>query len=165
MALTMTRRQVWEERWTQPEVAQLLQALGPPEENPLARITDELADIDGLCRTLAWYDQAWKWTIEYTDGKPLENPWDAVCYLVPNPADVAVCVPLSKHVIEQLPMRKISKYIREGIISAKCAVRVHWAIWKPNNVADAPLIADLIRRKYDVLTGKTKKRPRSRAKK
>ena len=75
-----------------------------------------------------------------------------LCYIVPNIEQPLACVPLSDAVIETLPMRRLSKYIREGIRSAKHAVEISWASWSFETDSEANLISDLIRRKHRALT-------------
>ena len=55
-----------------------------------------------------------------------------------------VCVPLSDPVLRELPIARLSKYVRDGIKMAKWAVTIHWATWTPVTHAEALLIIDLL---------------------
>jgi hypothetical protein len=76
---------------------------------------------------------------------------EALCYLVPDSLMPLVCIPLRSQVIEHLPLKRLSKYIRDGIAVAKCAVAIHWAIWSPAGDSDVGLLMDLVKRKHTII--------------
>jgi hypothetical protein len=78
-----------------------------------------------------------------------QNRADGLCYIVPGGLMPLICVPLRSDMIESLPERRLSKYIRDGIRSAKCAVEIHWAIWSPTTETETSLLLDLVRRKCE----------------
>lgn len=69
-----------------------------------------------------------------------------VCYLVPRLEGPLVCVPLSEQIIADLPFARLSRFIKDGIRVAKCAVSIHWATWTPNNQTEVGLLMDLLKR-------------------
>jgi hypothetical protein len=72
-------------------------------------------------------------------------------YLVPRVESPLVCVPLSEAVIEQLPLPRLTKVIREGIKMAKCAVSIHWATWSPSTMAETNDLMDLVKRYHKIV--------------
>jgi hypothetical protein len=45
-------------------------------------------------------------------------------------------------------LAKLSRFIRDGVKMAKCAVAIHWACWTPSNQHEALQIIDLLKRHY-----------------
>ena len=145
-------RLAWEDRWTQPTLEQLLKPLREQTRDIFqAMMSEQIETIDGVEQHLIWYGAAWRWTIEYRvplGGQDSTN----LLYLVPNPETPVVSVPLPDSVVQQLPVKRLNKYVRDGIRSAKCAVELHWAVWSPNARTEVEHLGDLIRRKHKLIT-------------
>ncbi|HEX7009396.1 MAG TPA: hypothetical protein VF184_05410, partial [Phycisphaeraceae bacterium] len=73
---------------------------------------------------------------------------DKLVYIVPNPATPLVSVPLRSDSYQVLSNKRLSKYVRDGLRSAKCAVELHWATWTPTSASDVEGLVDLVKRKY-----------------
>jgi hypothetical protein len=163
-------RVAWQNRWSEPGLETLLSALKAHHRRAFNHLMQQLDTMDGVSRSLIWYGPGWKWTLQYvhsTGTKPVarKNGADngqapgsaelsqALCYLVPDSLMPLVCVPLSAAVIEQLPLKRLSKYVRDGILLAKCAVAIRWAVWSPVSDSEAGLLTDLIKRKHAICGG------------
>ena len=69
-----------------------------------------------------------------------------VGYLGPRLEGPLVCLPLSEQTIAALPFARLTRFIKDGIRVAKCAVTIHWATWTPNNQTEVGLLMDLLKR-------------------
>ena len=138
----------WEDRWTQPTAEQLLKAVNSESRSVLAKIMRALNGYDGVTQQVVWYGPGWNWTIQYHHHATGGDATDILCYLVPKHESPVVCVPLCEHEIERLPLKRLSRIIREGVKLAKCAVTVSWATFTPGSDTDAEHLIDLIRRKH-----------------
>ncbi len=152
----------WQDRWNQPTVEQLLAPFKSETDQPLTRLVSKLDALDHAERAITWYGPAWRWTMHYSVADPdgvADADANTLAYLVPNNKTPAVSVPLHPDLIGQLPLKRMTKYVREGIRIAKCAVEIHWATWTPTNDSDADALADLLKHKHKLLyqrnTGKT----------
>ena len=146
------RRLPWEDRWAQPSLDQLVD---PIESQPAEAIQSLMAQIEGLDRvhrSVTWYGPAWKWTIEYQLVNEAGQDLGVLCYVVPSTASPVVCVPMTVSVIERLPMRRLNRFIRNSVRSAKCAVAIHWALWNLNTPAEVVHLMDLIKRKHKLVS-------------
>lgn len=143
----------WQNRWKEPSLDDLLSALKAHHRRVFEKLGEHLETLEPLQRTITWYGTGWHWTIEYrmVTGKGKATVAQPLCYLVPKVESPLICVPLSEQVLEQLPMRRLSKFVRDGIKIAKCAVAIHWATWTPNNQSESEQLFDLIRRKHKIL--------------
>ncbi len=142
-------RPLWEDRWSQPMSDDLVEAVPEHPRAALRKLMEGLDEFEGLTQQVIWYGEAWKWTIEYTLD-PGEGEGITACYIVPNVATPLVCIPLEAPVLERLPLRRLSRVVRDGIRAAKCAVSIHWATWRPTSKAEAEALTDLVRRKVKI---------------
>jgi hypothetical protein len=157
----LSNRLPWDDRWSRPSLPQLIQPLKAHHRRAFETLMNELTPLPSVERSILWYGPAWKWTIHFTlppqtrkSGKGAQpSEPDTLCYLVPRIESPMVCVPLSEAVIEQLPMQRLSKLIRDGIKMAKCAVAIHWACWTPNNQGEVAHIVDLVKRRHKLTVG------------
>lgn len=86
------------------------------------------------------------------NGEALAEPATGLCYLVPDANMPLLCIPMTDGFIEALPEKRLRKFIKEGIRSAKCAVQIRWATWSPSSDLETSMLTDLLRRKYDFAT-------------
>jgi hypothetical protein len=143
----------WQNRWREPSREDLLSALKAHHRRVFEKLGEHVETLTPLQQAITWYGTGWHWTIEYrlTVGKGKTAANHTLCYLVPKVEAPLICVPLSEAVLEQLPMRRLSKFVRDGIKIAKCAVAIHWATWTPNNQSESDQLFDLIKRKHKLL--------------
>lgn len=152
MSYNGSSRSPWQDRWNEPTLDQLLHCLKPQHQKLFGMILDAVGQFERVTQNIIWYGPAWKWTVQLsiTDhrGKPTEN----LLYLVPNKDMPLVCVPLSDGAINALPLKRLKKYIRDGIAGGKFAVAIHWATWTVNSQAEVACLLDLIKRKHKFYT-------------
>lgn len=162
----LSTRLPWQDRWTQPTLLQLLEPLKIQHRRLFEQLMAELADFDQVDQVILWYGSAWNWTIQYqlhdealspaaiaaASNDPADDPKTLV-YLVPRVETPIICIPLSDQIIQQLPMKRLNRFIRDGIKNAKCAVAIHWATWTPNSKAEVGFLADLLKRKCKLIMG------------
>lgn len=147
----ITGRQPWEDRWGQPDPEQLLE---PFEDHPrkiLTTLIEQIEAYEEVSKRLLWHGESWKWCWQF-DLQPEGRKGHVMAYLVPNPQVPLLCIPLNDDLVGQLPMRRLNRYIRDGIRNAKCAVKVHWATWSPTAMTEAEQLLDLVKRKHKLLT-------------
>lgn len=153
---TETARPAWDDRWNPPTFEQLM---APQKEQHIAllhKLLESVEAFEGVERSIIWYGSAWKWTIQYTMPSDRADIPDPMAYFVPDPEQPIFCVPMRETMIERLPMKRLNRYIRDGIRGAKCAVEVHWAKWTPTAMTEVEHLLDLIKRKHKMLTETTK---------
>lgn len=147
-------RSAWEDRWSEPTADELLDAIESPSRPSLDKLVEGLEGLEGIEQGVSWYGEAWKWTVEYrlaANGNGEGNgEGRTACYVIPNVETPLVCIPLEAPVLERLPIRRLSRVVREGIRSAKCAVSIHWAIWRPTSKVEAEALTDLVKRKIKI---------------
>lgn len=149
-------RLAWEDQWTPPTFEQLMAPQKEQHQALLHELLKRLEAYEGVEKTIIWHGSAWKWTLEFTLTTPDGPTAEPMAYFVPDPESPVFCMPFREEMIAQLPMKRLNRYIRDGIRGAKCAVQIHWAKWSPTAMTEVEHLTDLIKRKHKLLTGQTK---------
>ncbi|WP_432797396.1 hypothetical protein [Poriferisphaera sp. WC338] len=155
-ATSANTRLAWEDHWVKPNFKTLMSVYDPAgKKKVLDQLIKNFTEFEGIRREIIWYGAAWKWAEQYTLVNEKGNDVEVMAYFVPNPETPVICVPLRDEIIASLPIKRLNKFIREGIRSAtnKCAVEVHWAMWSPSASTEVEHLTDLYKRKYKFLTG------------
>ena len=163
--VVVSRRSTWEDRWREPTVEQLLADLKDHHRTPIEWLLEHAHNLGGVEQHLRWYGKAWKWTLELTFSDAEGQDLGTLAYIVPSPERPLVCVSLDADTYDQLPMRRLNKYIREGLRSAKRAVTLYWASWTPTSASDAEHLFDLLKRKHRLRRGESSQQQQQQQKK
>ena len=152
---TIPKRDAWEDRWREPTPDQLLEVLKDQHRSPLQWLVEQARQLADVELHMRWYGKAWKWTLELSFTDSEGNDLGVLAYVVPSPELPIVSIPLPTETYDELPMRRLNKYIRDGIRSAKRAVSLYWVSWTPASKSDAEHLFDLIKRKHRMRRNET----------
>ena len=160
MTTPATFATAWEDRWNPPTLDALLAEQKEQHQHLLRHLLDRMAEFEGVEMEIVYHGLAWKWTLEYTlrDDVASADVPDPLAYFVPDPEAPFLCIPLREEHIDQLPLKRLNRYVRDSIRSAKCAVSVHWCKWNPTAMTEVEHLLDLFKRKHKMLTGKTSRK-------
>jgi hypothetical protein len=140
----------WHDRWNEPTLDQLVAPIDENRRKAADSLIEHTGNFEAVERTIIWYGQSWRWTIQFTLPDAQGDP-HVLAYLVPVPNAPIFCVPFREDILTRLPLRRLNKYIRDGLRGAKCAVELHWAMWTPSNNVEVEQLIDLIKRKHKLL--------------
>ncbi|BAM04255.1 hypothetical protein [Phycisphaera mikurensis] len=165
---------VWTNRWAPPTDEELLSNLTGNTENHVRNLIQRVEDAaPGIQRKVIWHGMSWRWTIQFTSPSILgyndasdqedEPGRDLLYTIVPNPLEVLVVIPLRPEHLEHLPIRRLNRYIRDGIRNAKWAVDLRWVKWIPTANTEVEHLLDLLKRKAKIATGDSPSQRRSRS--
>jgi len=147
-------RLTWEERWQEPAVEGLLEPLGPNHRRGMKGLIEALDTMPNVERRFSWFGPSWRWTIVWEIGEG--ESATAICYMILDPEQPHVQIPMADAFVESLPIRQLHKYVRDNIALAKQAVSLHWGTWSPTNQGEVEHLMDLIHRYEDwILEGVT----------
>ena len=76
------------------------------------------------------------------------DPTRAFAYIIPDPGKLQICVPLVVPMVQVLPLRRLKKYIRDGIVYSKFVGGVYWPTWELSVKSHLDDIMDLCQRKH-----------------
>jgi hypothetical protein len=137
-------RQLWEDRFSAPSADGLFAALPAPSGPALSSLRKTLASEYDYRETLGWRGLPWRWTLSYTPAGS-RHEQEPVAHIVPNPAAPTVIFRLSHEGFGELPIRKLSRYVREGLAQAKLVAGVCWPEWTVHNQAQVTDLTELFR--------------------
>lgn len=146
-------RSPWQDRWNQPTLKELLNALGKPLGKTVDKLIQRIDELAGVEHTLTWYGPSWKWTIEFTVPSETRGQRQPLAYLVPNMEGPIVSVPVSQPLMDQLRPKRLRRYLKDGLESAKHSVDHYWATWTFANQSEIDLLFEVIEKKHAYLTG------------
>jgi hypothetical protein len=144
MTAKATTRLPWEDRWTQPTLDQLLEPIEENRRKIIDALIERISEYEGVGSNIAWHGISWRWTLELP--LTLGGQTRPFVYIVPKPEAPIVCVPMPQSVADRLPLKRLNRFIREGIRSAKCAVDTQWAKWTPSAGTEVEHLMDLVKR-------------------
>ncbi len=146
MAWGTVAKCAWSDKFRVPSVEDL-RAGTPPQLRPvLDEARRQLAELPRVSESLVWQGVPWRWTFVYladdaSDGR-------ATAYLVPDPNRLQICVPLAQEHIEQFPLKRMKKSIRDGIVFARNVGGIWWPTWDIQNSTALAEVLDLLERKH-----------------
>ena len=140
----------WEDRWSTPTLEQLLEPIEENRRKIIDTLISRIGEYEGVGSNLAWHGISWRWTLELP--LTIDGQTQPFIYIVPNPEAPIVCVPMPQDVVDRLPLKRLNRFIREGIRSAKCAVDTQWAKWTPSAGTEVEHLMDLVKRLHKLHT-------------
>ncbi|MFG0259434.1 MAG: hypothetical protein ACF8LK_03695 [Phycisphaerales bacterium JB041] len=136
-----THRSPWEDRFTSPSVETLVAALEPETAGVTAMFRDALGTEHGLPERLEWCGVPWKWSLTYRADRSADA--EVLAYLVPNPEAPTVVFRLTHEQFNGLPLRKLSRHVREGLAPTRLVAGICWPEWRYQSEAQAQDLLEL----------------------
>jgi hypothetical protein len=131
-------RHLWADRFAAPDAQQLLGAL-PQDILPLVQsLRDTLRASAGLTESLRWCGLPWRWALTYTPGGA-----EVVAYLVPNPESPSIVFRLTHEQFTDLPTKRLSRFIRDGLAQSRLIAGVAWPEWSVQGPVQLKDLTDL----------------------
>lgn len=126
MASVNKPRAAWEDRFRTPTAEELLGALGKQLSSLTIAVRDRMTSLTGCHEELTWHGIPWRWTFVYRSEA---RPDRAVSYLVPQPSKPFLVLPISQDAIGKIPLRKLSRPVRDSLGAASLINGFYWAQW------------------------------------
>lgn len=131
-------RSVWEDRFQTPTLDDLRAGLAKQHAQLFDLAREHLASFDGVRESIVWHGVPWRWTVTFAHAGESRAP---IAYLIPQPGRPLLAIPLPVESLSSIPLRRMSKAIRDGIVFAAEVGGVHWPTWE---LASKPLIDEIM---------------------
>jgi len=141
-------RFAWEDKFRTPTPEDLVQGLNKHGETPVVDVRDRLLAIEGVSEELSWHGVPWRWTFAYRTED--DDSARALAYLVPQPGKARLAIPMTQPQIAALPLRKLSKFIRDGLLHAPEVGGVRWVQWEPTARSQCDEIMKIVEIKLQI---------------
>ncbi len=125
MSIMTNTSMMWKDRFSRPTEADLLGGLTRECRRLIERVHSKCEAIEAGQRRVLWHGIPWRWTIEISlnNGEPL-------AFVISEPGRPQLAVPLDATDLDRLPMRRLSKGVREGILGARAVGNTLWPEWE-----------------------------------
>lgn len=150
---------LWSDKFRMPSIQELRAEIPKPMLPVFDAAREGITDLGDIQEVLAWQGVPWRWTLIYRGlGDLHENGTNApggrgFAYVIPDPARMQVCVPLTSTQIEALPMKRFKKSVRDGVQQARSVAGIWWPTWDVGSMAALEEIMELTVRKHKLLVG------------
>lgn len=137
MSTHRSHKAVWHNQFQspRPSASQLRAGFDKPMQTVFDAVRETFLSMDGLSEAVAWHGVPWRWTLVYQcqEDRPrhaLETSTTrAFAYLIPDPARLQVCLPLTGDQVVALPTGRLKKSSRDTIVFARTVAGVSWPTW------------------------------------
>jgi hypothetical protein len=130
----------WTDRFNEPSVEGLRQALDSETARLFTAVRKHLLKADGLGESPVWYGASWRWALEYRTSKRE----DLVAVLIPSPQDLQIAMPMERQFVKELCRRPMKRAMRDGLELALDPFDTQLAVWSIQ-----PFILDDLRKLID----------------
>jgi hypothetical protein len=154
----------WANKFQRPTPEVLVSQCESKQLSQLVRAArQEIVSLAGVSETLSWLGVPWRWSFVYTleeSAQTAESPHAAVrahplAYMIPDPQKPQVAVPMSGQLVEALPMRRLKRFARDGIVHCRIVGEVYWPSWDFSARTQLDEIMDLVVRKHRMVAALT----------
>lgn len=142
-------RRAWDDRFQQPSVEQLREALSEDACALFDRLREHLLGIKGLSEEVVWYGPSWRWSVQYS-AAGLKEP---LAVLVPSPEDLQLAMQLDREVADTLSNQPFKRAIRDGLDLAREPFDTRWAVWSVQFANLLDEMCKLIDLKHQIVMG------------
>jgi hypothetical protein len=130
-------RLAWQDRFRAPSPEDLIAPFNKQSGALVEHARQRLLGVECVREEIAWHG-VWNWTFVYRIPGDGDRAW---AYLIPDPAKPRLAVPVEDEIIPELPIRKLSKFIRDGLTHAPIVDGVRWSCWE---IANRTQVEDIV---------------------
>jgi len=141
-----TTRSAWENKFREPSVNELFEHYSNKQVAAVAEAARaRLTEFANVKESIQWLGMPWRWTLVYNCDFDTTRAW---AYLVLDPAKVQLCLPITTAMVQTLPLRRLKKNIRDGIVYSKVVAGTYWPTWEVPSKTSLDDLIDLAARKH-----------------
>jgi hypothetical protein len=137
-------RSFWEDRYHRPDLQQLVCHLSREQAQILLYAREQLRALAPFRDSIVWHGVPWRWSIAFSTGG--DRPW---AYLVPLPSGPVLAVPMTAELVASLHVRKLSRIVRDGLVSAARVGDGYWPQWGLASRTQVDELIDILRCKLE----------------
>jgi hypothetical protein len=141
-------KSVWENKFRTPTIVQLRELYPKPVQQLWDESREAIMALGDVREELCWLGVPWRWSLVYRFG-----PDNAVlAYLVPQPIKPRLAAPMPPEAYMKMSARKLSKYIREGLLHAPAVGAIRWSSWELTAKTQLDEVMVMVRSRKDTAT-------------
>lgn len=133
-------RSAWNERFRKPSAELLISEITKSLHAAAEIARGHLLGMEGATEEVSWQGVPWRWSLLFRHESIAGRAW---AYLVPQPHQPFLVIPLTAEAIAAMPMRKLLKPVRDAITHAKEVDGIRWAQWEIQSKSQVETLAKL----------------------
>lgn len=146
MSSGMVARSAWSDRFRKPSAELLINEIAKSLRPAVDLARELLLTSEVTVEQVSWQGVPWRWSVLFKHETFADRAW---VYLVPQPHQPLLIVPLTAEGIAALPMRKLLKPVRDAITHAKQVDGIRWAQWEIQSKSQVETLIKLARVQLD----------------
>jgi len=141
------RRTAWEDRFRTPTIDDLREHYNKQLAGLMETARSLLLSLPGVVEELSWQGLPWRWTLTYRfqQGSADSRPG---LYLVPDPLRPKISMPLPDTVVQSLPLHRLKRHVRDGVLQGRKVNGVLWATWDVTSKTQVGEILEIVAKHY-----------------
>lgn len=141
----------WADKFHAPSLAQIKSHYSKDKLSLFEHVRQRLLQVEGVREEILWQGVPWRWTLVYNlEGD--DGPAKAWAYLVPDPERLQVCVTLTADQVLGVGVKRLKKWVRDGIVFARSVGGVCWPTYEIAVRQQADDVFELIDRKQRAIS-------------
>ncbi len=148
-ATEYTMRSSWENKFDEPTIDDLRAGFGKQVGALIDGARDKLCSYEPVDESVSWQGVPWRWTMVYSAPDLDDRP---IAYLVLDPQRPLIAIPMTAELVESIPMHRLKKHVRDGVLLSRKVVGVYWSTWELTSKSQLQDILELVHRKMKLLT-------------
>lgn len=131
-------RTPWEDKFKRPSLEDLREGMNKERSTLLDAARDAFLSLPGVQEEVSWQGLPWRWTLTYRCPDDPKRIW---AYLVPDPANPKLSMPLTSAMVSALPMHRFKKHVKDAVLNGRMVDGVYWATWE---ITTKPQLSDIL---------------------
>ncbi|MDP6602256.1 MAG: hypothetical protein QGH76_08170 [Phycisphaerales bacterium] len=134
----------WQDEYNTPALDQLRSPIKGDPKKAFDRMRSKAESLGPMTEDLKWFGHCWYWSITLTP----DDQDEALAIIIPSPEDLQVASQFTHEFLEQLPTRRLKRFVRDGLELAMPPHDTTWAFWSIPTVTAVDDIMPVLKNKY-----------------
>ena len=132
---------IWTDEFNKPKIEQLRDMLDADQKKVFDKARGKIMELGNIDEEVIWHGDCWFWCFSFA----IEGDEDPLALIIFAEEEKGFCFqvasPLQEDFLDQLPTRRLKRFVRDGIELAMPPHQTNWAIW---SVSTLPSVDDLL---------------------
>lgn len=146
-----TLKTPWTDKFRVPSIDELRHAIAKPNQRLFSSIRSDIGELADVSERLTWQGVPWRWTLAFSCGGESVDVGRALAYVIPDPSRLQICVPVTQEQLEHLPLKRMKKGVRDGVVFARSVAGVWWPTWDVPTEGAFEEVMELLGRKHKLV--------------
>ncbi len=134
----------WKDQFNQPLPDDLRALVTGDAKKAFDRARSRLHALGELSEDVQWFGDCWYWSLAFMR----EGSDEPLALLIPSPEDFQMAAPLDHDFLSQLSIRRLKRFVRDGLELAMPPHNTRWAFWSTPTTGAVEDVMPVLKNKY-----------------